>query len=988
MTFLQPAWFLLALPIVASFLVWRLPSRLLTVLRLFSLALLLIAMAGPIFLLPRQAGTVIAVVDRSRSLPADHDRASREIIDLVQKAMGPHDRLGIVGFGERASIERPPDLGRFPGFLQNVGGEASNLADGIDRALSLIPRGAPGRLLLITDGRWTGREPTGEAFRAAARGVPIDVRTLERPGADDLAIDALDAPVIVTPGEAFLLTAWIRVPVASEVSYVLRRGEIVIAQGKRSFSAGINRLPFRDLADPGVEAGVMAYRLEIDCASGDPRPENNSARALTTIRGPRPLCLVSESPGGRLGETLRKTGVRVRVVKPAEMTWSLEELAACSAVILENIPAESIGLSGMRTLEAWVRELGGGLMMTGGKSSYALGGYFRSPLESILPVSMELRSEHRKLALAIVVAMDRSGSMAIDAGNGRRKMDLANLAAAEVLNLLGPLDEYGVVAVDSAPHIITPLAPVENKNRIRSDILRIQSEGGGIFIEEALKAGLGQLAKSKSGTRHLILFADAQDSEEPGRYKEILAEARKGDITVSVVGMGLPGDRDSDLLRDIAKRGSGRIFFSEKVEDLPRLFVQDTFVLARSTFIDAKTGVDQTGGLFEMSGLSGGLQGGGAGGGAGGVGGNFSGGAFPEIGGYNLCYIRPGATQGLLSRDEYKAPLLSWWNAGIGRVLCYTGEADGTNTGSFATWPGASSFLSEITRWTAGRDDSNDPNSLITQEIRRGNLIVKLHLDPERRQDPFSDPPGVAILRGISGLPPTRETRVMAWTAADELSVEISLRGDETALATVEMPGSRTVRLAPAVLPYSPEYRPGTTSEGARARDALMRASGGIERLDLGGIWKDLPHTPFPVEAAPAFIALALAFLLAEIAERRTGLLSFGLARLNRLRDSGTSSSPITQESLVSQSFRINETSHSSTPSADSNRISPSTGISPPISPRPFQPASPDGAKSSPAPRQLPSKASTEKGQNAAPADQSGLMDALKKARRRADRDR
>ena len=37
------------------------------------------------------------------------------------------------------------------------------------------------------------------------------------------------------------------------------------------------------------------------------------------------------------------------------------------------------------------------------------GGYYKSPLEPIMPVSMELRNEHRKLALSILVTMDRSG---------------------------------------------------------------------------------------------------------------------------------------------------------------------------------------------------------------------------------------------------------------------------------------------------------------------------------------------------------------------------------------------------------------------------------------------------------------------------------------------------------------------------------------------------------------------------------------------------
>ena len=189
---------------------------------------------------------------------------------------------------------------------------------------------------------------------------------------------------------------------------------------------------------------------------------------------------------------------------------------------------------------------------------------------------MELRREHRKLSLAIVVAMDRSGSMSMTVGGGRTKMQLANLATAEVFDMLSPMDEFGVVAVDSSPHTIVDLAPVENRSHVRSDILRIGSQGGGIFIYEALSAAATMLLKAQAGTRHIILFADAADSEEPGRYRQLLEECRKANITVSVVGLGTPSDVDAELLQDIAYRGNGRCFLPRMPKSLPRLFAQDT----------------------------------------------------------------------------------------------------------------------------------------------------------------------------------------------------------------------------------------------------------------------------------------------------------------------------------------------------------------------------------------------------------------------------
>lgn len=127
---------------------------------------------------------------------------------------------------------------------------------------------------------------------------------------------------------------------------------------------------------------------------------------------------------------------------------------------------------------------------------------------------MEQRQELRKNLLALVVALDRSGSMSAPIGN-LTKMDMANLATLEVYRLMMPRDEFGVIAVDSAAHTVIPLTPREDivggETRIRS----IESMGGGIFTYTALHQATNELMRSNAATRHLILFADAADAEEP-----------------------------------------------------------------------------------------------------------------------------------------------------------------------------------------------------------------------------------------------------------------------------------------------------------------------------------------------------------------------------------------------------------------------------------------------------------------------------------------
>src|SRR5437868_3203500 len=120
MTLLNPVWLLLAIPVGASLWMWPMPSRLLRMLRLLSLTLLVLAMAGPALRLPTRAGTVIVVADRSLSMPADSDAAQKEMIELLHGAMKADDQLGIVTFGQTTAVERTPQAGALNPLIAEV----------------------------------------------------------------------------------------------------------------------------------------------------------------------------------------------------------------------------------------------------------------------------------------------------------------------------------------------------------------------------------------------------------------------------------------------------------------------------------------------------------------------------------------------------------------------------------------------------------------------------------------------------------------------------------------------------------------------------------------------------------------------------------------------------------------------------------------------------------------------------------------------------
>ena len=608
--------------------------------------------------------------------------------------------------------------------------------------------------------------------------------------------------------------------------------------------------------------------------------------------------------------------------------------------------------------------------MTGGQRSFGPGGYFKSPLDPLLPVSMELRQEHRKLSLAIVVALDRSGSMSMTVPDGRTKMDLANLGTAQVLDLLGPTDEIGVIAVDSAPHTILNLSPVTDKAAMKNRILSIDSMGGGIYVYEALAASAGMLANATPATRHIILFADAQDSEQPGQYRELLEKAGRANITVSVIGLGQPTDVDADLLRDVASRGGGRVFFTDDPKKLPQLFAQDTFVVARSSFIDELTPVRTTGALAALTGRA------------------FT--APPPVGGYNLNYLKPEAQLALATTDDYAAPLVATWNAGVGRVAVYTGEADGEFTGPIAGWPQLGDLLTSLARWIAADDQQLPDAFYVRQRVEDGHLTIELFLPPEA-QATLPQHPRLRVLlsspgnaAAATGGPVAIEPR-MQYTAPDVLSASIPLTGQQVALASLDLGPLGRTTLSPARLLYSPEYQPrvlqtadAAARDGRDTLDELARTTRGQARPDLATLWSDLPAVPRPVNLAHYLWLAAVVVLLLEIFERRTAALSqfTGLARSgNRTRPAQPSESePVATRRAARRGISALLRSR--------DRSRRSVSVTPKARP---QPASNTKAGVADPPTATTGKAAPPAVDAAPPASSDSILSALDTARKQSD---
>ena len=845
----QPAAFLILLPLLAVFTVRRLPTRVLNFLRVLLYVMVAAAMAGVSVRLPERAGTLVVLADRSRSMPEGSRQEMDSLIRRVERSAPAGSKLSVISFAGSPFVEKLPDSPAFNG-LQAIPADphATDISGAVEAALELIPSDASGRILLLSDGLHTTGEPVSAAVaEAAARGVSVDFRLLSRSAADDDAILSVDAPLRAAPGVIYTVAARLYAQSPGPAVCRIRKNGGVWLTRDVYLRRGVNTVTWRDKTDSPGTANYEVELLAPEGAPADPVPENNHVRRIVSIEGKKPVLLLTASPTKNLARILRESGLDVRVMEPTSAALAPEVLAGVSGVIFENVKASSFSMDALARLKGLVSAGSLGFMMTGGKSSYAVGGYYRSEIEDVLPVTLEQRNEVRKGTNAVVVVLDRSGSMQMTTAQGKTKMSLANTATVEVLKLLSDFDRFGVIAVDSSPHIVIDLAPVPSVRTREGRILSIESMGGGIYTYTGLKAAFEMLEKSDIPSRHIILFADAADAEEPGQYKVLLATAESKGITVSVIGLGTKTDSDAVFLMDVAKRGNGLAYFTDKAEELPRIFAEDTFVMVRSTFLADPVKALLQPAATVMPGAA-----------------KFS--RQYDFNGCNLCYLRPGCDALLVTDDEDHAPIAATGLYGLGRTVAFCAEADGRYSGPFAQDPGAAPLLSSLVSWMTASDDEG-ADYMITQEIRNGSHYAALELDPARTAEPFrSTPVLTAVFCDEDGSTETR-TFPLAWDGPDRLAAEVPLSGGSVVLGSIQWDNARPHPLVPVELPYSPEFLPNQNT--GRELTELLRAAGGRERIAIEETWDDLPKRLRAFPLTPFFCLAAILLFLFEIAERR-----------------------------------------------------------------------------------------------------------------------
>lgn len=832
MTFTSPEYFLLIPALALAGWFWR-GLKLHLPLRAILLLLAIIALAEPVIRHQQNSLDLYVLLDRSDSTEDIVDKGLPEWQRLLEKSKPTRkDTLHFINYATEVA-ELGADGSSFTGSrkLTKTGLALQTIAAQADEK-------RPSRVLLFTDGYST--EPLHEAAgQLQARGIPMDFRLIREEKDNDFRLARIAFPERVQVGEPFLISVTVRGASDATFPLILKRNGQTLTESPVTLVNGLATVEFTDRITRG---GGFEYQAEIR-PENDAHPGNNRATRWIQITGGPRIVLATRYQDDPVAKVLSALDFTVETIDdPSKLKPGL--LAGARAVIFNNIPAHEIPGDFMKSLDFFVREQGGGFMMAGGDRSFGSGGYFQSPIDALLPVSMELKSEHRKLAVALAIVMDRSGSMSVGVAGGKTKMDLANSGAANAIDLLGPMDQVAVFAVDSEPTKTIPLTTVgSRKAELMGRTRKIQSSGGGIFVYNGLKAAWDELKKSPAGTRHVILFSDAQDSEEPGDYKNLIKEMTDKGASISVIGLGTDKDVDSALLVDVAKLGNGRIFFSDEPMDIPRIFAQETVTIARSAFIKDPVGSQATGRWAEISPKPVDW--------------------FKQVDGYNLSYAREDATVSLISTDEYLAPLVAHGRRGLGRSAAVSFPLGGEHSETVRNWPGYGDFLQTMGRFLMGED--TPPGIALRHRLDGTRLTLDLLYDDVLWSQKLSAmPPKVRLQDDTGGA-----TFDLPWRRIAPGHFSLTRDLDEGSIVR------GAVQVGENALPFGP-LSVGSSVEWAfePERVAELRAvsnqTNGRELLDISKAWLRPPFIAETSLRLPLGIALVL-LTLAEALMTRTG---------------------------------------------------------------------------------------------------------------------
>jgi len=646
--------------------------------------LIAVALARPQITWRRSAVAVVALVDRSRSMDGVQRAAAESLVEAIRGRAGRGRHVLVRSFA--------------------TDGLETDLSAAIRLGAVLIPADAAGRLVLISDGNQTRGDALAAAQAAAAAGLRVFTAAPTPGPRREMLVRSIVVPASAAPGATAEVTIRLASTHAQTAVLTVYRGDFRIARRAVDLRRGVTDVRLEaDVGSAGPAVFVATCEAPIDT-----RRDNNGAEAVTMVRG-RPRVLLVEAGEGEerwLRRALAAEQIDVVARPPAGVPEAWPQLNGFDLVILSDVPATRFRRGQMEALAAYVRHLGGGLIMIGGRNSFGPGGYYRTPIAPLLPVRLETPQREELPGIALVLAIDKSGSMNVD-----RKIELAKEAAKAAAEVLAPDDQVAVVTFAGASHVLLPLQPAREKARIAGTIARLRASGG-TSIAPALREAHRILSQARAKLKHVILLSDGRSS--PGDFETLTARMAADRITVSTVAIG--AGADSDLLRQIAQWGGGRAYFTADPFNIPQIFTKETIRAARRAFVEEPFRPLVVRRAPVIRGL------------------DFD--AAPMLLSYCLTQPRPGAETILVSPPEVGGdPILARWRCGLGTVTAFTSDAKNRWAAEWLEAPIYGRFWTQVVRDAMRRTE--------TADTRRWTLMVERRVQGFRPSVPPSLRPGV-----------------------------------------------------------------------------------------------------------------------------------------------------------------------------------------------------------------------------------------------------
>ncbi len=665
--------------------------------RVLSVLLLILALCRPFASLESTQLHMVFLVDVSQSVDLDAVVDATEEIETAIKTLDAGDSWSLFAFGsELRPMESPQQLAALVKSWQEAGADdafrnRTRLSESALRSRLSFAGGKVKRMVVYSDGMDTGDQIASVLEQLAEEQIDVRIRkmrSLQFPEAAVVSLKPSTRQAFV--GEVVRLSVKVQSNTAIDGKLrILHRGVAVQSQDVQ-ISGGEPQLCFVDV--DMVTPGNSRWTAEL-IPDKDHFPINNQQSCTITVRGqPRILILHEDAKEMRPFErALAEQDFSVDVRGKFGLPDSIQDLLAFDAVVLANFPATAMSPRQMGLLKSYVQDFGGGLVMLGSENSFGLGGYHKTPVEEVLPLVSRFEKEKEKPSLAMVLVIDKSGSM------DGVPMALARQAAKAAVEVLSARDQVGVIGFDGQPVIVNEVTGAASKDAIFANIDSLTA-GGGTNMYPAMAVGKEMLDDANAKIKHMICLSDGHT--QPADHETLVAAMNDSGITVSTVALG---EADRQLLAMIAEQGRGRYYETNDPANVPQIFTKETMQASKSAIKEDLFASVQTNDHPALSG--------------------YGDADLPFSLGYVMTQQKPSAQTLLVT--ETGDPLLAISRFGLGVGLAYTSDVSERWGGEWLAWPDCGKFWAQILRATIRKNNSEGIQIAGTTQPDFWNLDIR-----------------------------------------------------------------------------------------------------------------------------------------------------------------------------------------------------------------------------------------------------------------------